>query len=41
LRFLGGVGWDGLDGAGEQIADVGFDGVGFVKTHLEAPSIRT
>ena len=38
LRFLGGVGRDSLDWAGEQIADIGFDGVGFVK-HYAAPPI--
>ena len=33
LRFLGSVGRDSLDRAGEQIADVGFDGVGFSERH--------
>ena len=39
VRFLGGVGRYSLDRAGEQIADVGFDGVGFVK-HQQLRSSR-
>ena len=38
LRFLGGVGRDSLDWAGEQIADVGFDGVGFSE-HPSPPKL--
>ena len=41
LRFLGGVGQDSLDWAGEQIADVGFDSVGFVEYSHRATPLKT